>query len=129
EDQVLHPHLCQQPVPLGSPLFHVRTVLLGGVQGLFFSGSPSFRVARQTVGTLALCPSASASSASVMSGLSRISSASCSRSASSSLHVLGRLRGRSSRDPVSRRRWISRRTQLSLQPKVWAVSRDEPVRS
>jgi hypothetical protein len=65
-----------------------------------------------------------------MSGLSAISFASRPRSSSSSLAVpVGFLRGGNSSEPVSRRRWISRRTQASQQPKVSAVSIDEPVRS
>jgi len=57
-----------------------------------------------------------------MSGVAAISFASRSRSSASSFDVSGRLRGGSSSEPVSRRRWISRRTHAWQQPKVSAVS-------
>src|SRR5580658_10753806 len=85
EHQLIQPDVGKQRVPLLACSFYVRAILLGGVDGLFFRRSPSLRVARQTVGMLGLLPNASASSPRVMSGLSWISLASCSSSASSIL--------------------------------------------
>ena len=94
----------------------VGPVLLGGEEGLFLSGNPSVCVARQTVGTLTFLSNAPASSPNVMSGVLRISSASCSKSSSSSLlryPAVSEDRGPS--EPVWRRRWINRRTHDSQQ--------------
>jgi hypothetical protein len=90
--------------PHGPRRLHVRPFLFGGVDRLFFKGSFNLSAARNTVGTLTLVHKASASSWSVMSGRLAINSAKSDKSSWFNLKLSGRLSGRGSNKPVSRRR-------------------------
>jgi hypothetical protein len=127
KDQVDDPPVCKPVEPDGSLGDDVGAVPLGGMRRLFFRGSFSRARVRQTVPRQAGLPIAAATSAKVASGCRLISL----RIAASSLSLYARWSSVRAVDfgarlPVSRSRWISRRTHDSLQLCVWATSADDP---